>query len=149
AAATAAETLRWLGIEPRREEAAAPAAGGKSDLPAVARAVVRELDCAVLAMRYPVGDEFATDLARELYRGVFENEQSLPRALRQAVPRAAGGEDRLPLSLATPALFGRHAAELRLAPPPAKDEPFAVSAVGLAYFPEPPPQFVGRVKVMS
>jgi hypothetical protein len=141
--------LRWLGIEPRREDAAAPAADGTRDLPAVARAVVRELDCAVLAMRYPVGDEFAIDLAGEMYRGVFENEQPLPRALRQAVPRAAAGAGRLPLSLATPALFGRHAAELRLAPPPARDETFAVPAVGLGHFPEPPPQFVGRVKVMS
>jgi tetratricopeptide (TPR) repeat protein len=111
----------------------------------VARALVRELGCAVLAMRYPVGDDFAIDLAREVYRGVLEQQQTLPRALQRAVPRVARGVDRRPLSLATPALFGRPAADLRLQPPAAQRQGFAVPATGLAHFDRPAPLFVGRV----
>jgi hypothetical protein len=38
-------------------------------LPALARTLVQDLGCAVLAMRYPVGDAFAIELAEQLSGG--------------------------------------------------------------------------------
>jgi hypothetical protein len=63
------QTLSWLGLaEPRRDAAAAPeppdAAAAPKAAPTVARALVDSLDCAVVAMRYAVGDEFAMEHAR-------------------------------------------------------------------------------------
>src|SRR5207302_2247203 len=92
--------------------------------------------------------EFAIQLTEEVYRGVLERKQTLPRALQRAVPKAVQGIDRRPLSLATPALFGRAAAELSLSPPRGEPASFANPEVGLAYFEPPPPLFVGRVGVM-
>jgi hypothetical protein len=71
AAATVEETLLWLGVEPRRAGAATPAGHAAADkvLPALARTLVQDLGCAVLAMRYPVGDAFAIELAEQLSGG--------------------------------------------------------------------------------
>ena len=94
-AATVAETMRWLGLEPHRDErdldskdpnprSTGPRSGRGSrgkDRPkftSVASALVRELDCAVLAMRYPVGDEFAIALANTMYRGVSNRARICP-----------------------------------------------------------------------
>jgi tetratricopeptide (TPR) repeat protein len=150
AAATVEETLLWLGVDPHRATPAVPAAQGAADraLPALARALVRDLDCAVLAMRYPVGDAFAIDLAEQLYQGVLDRRQTLPRALQLALPEAMH-KDSMALSVATPALFGRQSAELKIQAPvaPAAAEPARIS---LAYFKERPgEQFVGRVRVLS
>jgi tetratricopeptide (TPR) repeat protein len=145
AAATVEETLLWLGLEPRRAEAAEQAAGEKA-LPALARTLVRELDCAVLAMRYPVGDTFAIDLAEQLYQGVLEKKQSLPRALELALPKVIR-PDSPPLSVATPALFGRRCVDLTIRVPEGQIE---TTGGGLAYFEERPGRhFVGRVGVLS
>jgi tetratricopeptide (TPR) repeat protein len=154
AAATVEETLRWLGIQPptsfpKLEEE--PGEGG-TPTPAVARALVRDLDCAVLAMRYPVGDDFAITLAAELYEKLLGKGQRLPRALQLAVPAALRGGPHPgipPLSVATPALFGRRVAGLTLKPPPAAATDFAPATTGLAYFPPEPERFVGRVGPMS
>ena len=148
AAATVEETLLWLGLEPRRAEAAIAAeqAAGEKVLPALARTLVHDLDCAVLAMRYPVGDAFAIDLAEQLYQGVLEKQQSLPRALELALPKAVR-PDSPPLSVATPALFGRQCADLTIQAPEGQVQP---TGAGLAYFEERPGRhFVGRVGVMS
>jgi len=156
AAATVAETLGWLGIKPlgpatasadgqRQTEVVAP-------LPAVSRALVRDLDCAVLAMRFPVGDDFAVALGEHLYEGVLGRGQSLSRALQLALPKALGKRARPgvpPLSVATPALFGRRAADLTLQVPSAKTSSFVPPAASLAFFPDEPERFVGRVGPLS
>ena len=151
AAATIEETLRWLGIEPRRTKREQDAAKEKpkpEELPALARLLVKELDCAVLGMRYPVGDSFAIHLADQLYDGVIGKKNTLARALQLAMP-AAAHPTQLALSVATPALFGRAAAELTITAP--KATRFDTSAVekGLARFPKPGRYFVGRVGPMS
>ena len=151
AAATIEETLRWLGIEPRRtkqEQDAAQEQAKPEELPALARLLVKELDCAVLGMRYPVGDSFAIHLADQLYDGVIGKKNTLARALQLAMP-AAALPTQLALSMATPALFGRAAAELTISAP--KATRFDTSAVekGLARFPRPGRYFVGRVGPMS
>jgi hypothetical protein len=165
-AATVAETLRWLGLEPHRDDRdlgveephprSKPAADqdeedegkDKPKLTSVASALVRELDCAVLAMRYPVGDEFAIALARALYRGVLEQGQDLTRALQLALPETIPGQS--PLCAATPVLFGRRAADLTLDVPETPWDELDVPTVGrLTGFDPQPKHFVGRVGVMA
>jgi tetratricopeptide (TPR) repeat protein len=150
AAATIEETLRWLGIQP--PPLAPPPSAEEGAIPAVARALVRDLDCAVLAMRYPVGDDFAIALAAELYERLLGKRQRLARALQLALPSALGERPQPgtpPLSVATPALFGRRAVGLALKPPSAATTDFAPPPTGLAYFPPEPKRFVGRVGPMS
>ncbi len=84
AASTLEETLKWLKLW-KPEMAQISSARGESDrgpMPALARQLVTSLDCAVLAMRYPVGDEFAIKLAEELYERLLGKGQTLPRALQ-------------------------------------------------------------------
>jgi hypothetical protein len=61
-AVTAAEHLHLLGLNPPTRADPAPT----GQLPVVV-VVVRRLDCAVLAMRYPVVDDFAIALADSFY----------------------------------------------------------------------------------
>jgi len=162
AAATVEQTLRLLGIQPTAaagpaqpvadaaELATAPAA--VQPLPAMARALVQDLDCAVLAMRYPVGDDFALRYCGELYEHLLGRGQLLPRAAQTALMDALGGADGLgspPLSVATPALFGRRAVGLMIRAPPLAETDFPPAAAGLAYFPPEPTRFVGRVGPMA
>jgi tetratricopeptide (TPR) repeat protein len=147
AAAAVAETLRWLGLEPTRDAQVAKKfdAVPAPRLPAVAQSLVREIGCAVLAMRYPVGDEFAIGLGETLYQNVIEHRNSLPRALQMALPETS----RSPLSSVTPALFGKQAFDLELKVPlDDPDYPRSRPSGGLAGFPDPPERFVGRVKPM-
>ena len=51
----------------------------------VARALVAELGCAVVAMRHPVLDDFAVGFADALYDRVFRHGHTLDRAVAAAV----------------------------------------------------------------
>jgi hypothetical protein len=142
AAAKVEETLAWLGVEPKRGPAPVAATG---QLQTVARALVQSLDCAVLAMRYPVGDQFAIDLGRGLFEGVLEKKQSLARALQVTLPKVSGGAEVNAAAVATPTLFGGFAAALVLPLPAGK----APVRLGLAHFPPEPERFVGRVGLLT
>ena len=110
----------------------------------VARELVRRLDCAVLAMRFSVDDGYAIALAKQLYHQLFNMHAVLPDAVRRAATEAAraGGAD--VLSPVTPALFGRRAVGLKLAPPSgAEPEDPVVFEI------DEPKRFVGRVGVMT
>jgi hypothetical protein len=152
AAASIEQTLSWLGIAEALHKAdggAAPASD-PSQAPPVVRALIGELDCAVLAMRYAVEDEFATALVHALFDGLFRLRQTLPQATQHALTTAlrenptAGA-----ISLATPALFGAKAAGLQLTPPRRPRRDFAVPETGLAAFPNERARFVGRVAAMT
>ncbi|MBX3516616.1 MAG: CHAT domain-containing protein [Rhodospirillales bacterium] len=149
AAATIAETRAWLGLPaaatPEAREAPAAGTGSDTVLPSLARALANELGCAVLAMRYPVGDQFAIDLAAGLFRHLFEKRQPLPRALAMALPAALTGA--APLSVATPALFGAAALALKLAPPAQQAEPPLYTE--MSAFPDEPERFVGRTGALA
>ncbi len=152
AAATTAETLRWLGLDDPAADLEAQAAQEATAIPAVvAWALVAELGCAVVAMRYPVIDDFAVDFADELYDRVFRHAQPLDRAVAAAVPTAAGAtlsSSRPAISASTVAIFGASAAGLSLAPPigaPALDPAEQV----MGRFPPEPPRFVGRAEPMA
>jgi CHAT domain len=157
AATSIEQTLSWLGLAEARRDAVT--AREPSDAieqapkaaPTVARALVNSLDCGVVAMRYAVGDEFAMELARSLFDGLFRQRQNLPSAIQGALTAALGpnGAAAGALSVATPALFGAKAADLKLEPPKRPAQGFAVSDTGLAEFPGQPEHFVGRVAAMT
>jgi tetratricopeptide (TPR) repeat protein len=148
AAVTAAEHLRLLDLRPPTRADPAPT----GQLPAVAAEVVRRLDCAVLAMRYPVVDDFAIALAGLFYTLLLGKGQPVAQALALSLPKAAPNPPTWSapaLSAATPALFGTHAADLRLVPPPGGPVVFEAERQKLAGFPPQPDRFVGRVGPMT
>jgi tetratricopeptide (TPR) repeat protein len=161
AAATTAETLRWVGLEEQAEQLEQedlPEPGGEPGKPAepvtvtgIARALVEQLGCAAVAMRYPVTDEFATAFTTELYERVFGRNQELGTALARAVADAAGAEPspaRPAICLATPVLVGAQADQLRLEAP--VGQPVIDAAlVRMERFPPEPERFVGRRRSMA
>jgi tetratricopeptide (TPR) repeat protein len=152
AAATAAETRRWLElIVPEALEAEANAEAKQPPLPALARELVHQIGCAVLAMRYPVVDDFAINLDERLYEGLLGRDQELPRALQLALPAAAGDmptSGAPALSVATPTLMGPLTVGLRLHPPDGLPS-FNTGTQKMTYFPDEPERFVGRAGVMA
>jgi hypothetical protein len=150
ASGTVVETYRLLGLDPPRRfgaPAADEAARTAEPLPALAQTLVEELGCAVLAMRYPVGDAFAIELCNAIYRSVLENHNSLSQALQLALPETLSNDDCSPLAVATPALFGA-AADLTF-PIPRTEPDFETPTTGLALFPREPLLFVGRVDELA
>ena len=119
-------------------------------LPGLAQALSQRLDCAALAMRYPVGDAFATELMLALYDKLLDKRRPLPAALHLALDDALAVDiPKPPLSPATPILVGVRAAELQLAPPPQEAQRLALPTVGLSIaFPPEPARFVGRLQPM-
>jgi hypothetical protein len=152
AAATAAETRRWLDlVVPQALEAEADAEVRQPPLPALARNLVGKLGCTVLAMRYPVVDDFAIDLDERIYENLLGRDQDLPRALQMALPAAVGERPTTgapALSVATPTLVGPLAASLRLRPPDGLPN-FNVGTQKMSYFPDEPRRFVGRAGPMA
>jgi hypothetical protein len=155
AAASTAETLRWLQLDDAAAIAQAHAdaedAAGGVPLTGLARGVAQRLGCAVVAMRYPVEDDFAIALAGDLYEGLFALGLPVDAALRRAVPAAAGTRPsaaKPAVSIATPTLLGSTAAGLRLTPrhgTPVLDPAEARMAAFLAE----PERFVGRTAAMT
>nr|WP_294508146.1 CHAT domain-containing protein [uncultured Rhodopila sp.] len=145
AAASIEQSLRWLGLDPANAPARdMPAPGSARAAPTVAQALTRKLGCAVVAMRYAVEDEFASNFGRALYEQLFENKNALPEAARLALSHTAGPAGAL--SGAAASLFGARAAELTLNPP--FGQGFDVNPA-LDYVPDPPEYFVGRVAAMT
>lgn len=166
AALTAEEHLRLLGLAPNKSPAGRAVDGGsdaegrrssRADgaaskaLPAVASELARELDCAVIAMRYAVADEFAIRFAEQLYDLILAKRRPVAGAVALALPRVVGGAlspDTPATSVATPAIFGARAVDLRLVPPDGAPLIFEAERQKLAHFPPQPQRFVGRVGPM-
>jgi hypothetical protein len=153
AAATIQETREWLKVESiQPREAQACDSPGQGLMPALAVDLMAKLDCAALAMRYSVGDEFAINLTTELYRQMLEKGNTLSRSLQLALQKALKDGCNAatpPLSLATPALFGSKAAGLVIKPPKSSAGEIKPATVGLSYFPPEPKRFVGRTGPMG
>jgi hypothetical protein len=147
----AAQTAAVPGADARR--AGERDGGGGFESGALATQLAGRLGCAVLAMRYPVGDDFAIALTGKLYELLADKGQPLPRAVGIALrelmagPAGAGWPA---LSVATPALFGARAAGLRLAAP-VRVQPadYGTIALKMSGFPPQPDRFVGRTGVMA
>jgi len=158
AALTLAEQRRLLRL-PALEQPDGDLEPGQASEPRAAGGLAAELaarlGCGVLAMRYPVVDDFATALAEKLYGLLAGKAQPLPRALGIALADREVIADpptaRCPaLSVATPALFGARAVGLRL-PAPQRNDPVSYDTrlLKLAGFPPQPARFVGRTAVMA
>ena len=153
AAMTLAEQRRLLHLPVPEDARGGPAEAGAAGSLAVELA--SRLGCAVLAMRFPVVDDFAISLAGRVYELVAARGQPLGRAVGIALadPKVVADPPTLgcpALSVVTPALFGASAAELTLKAP---DRPGTVKydprGVRLAGFPAQPERFVGRTAVMA
>jgi len=143
----AARAQVGLDNPPTRE--AAPEQRG-TVLPSLGQRLAEDLDCAVLAMRYPVLDDFATELALTLYDRMLERRQPLPQALQLALADALDPRrdpHRPDFSRLTPLLFGARGADLRLEAPP-RPPSFELPQTGLFHFPPAPERFVGRLMPM-
>lgn len=141
----AARAQIGLDNPPTRETAPAQAT---NVLPSLGQQLAEELDCAVLAMRYPVLDDFATELALTLYDRLLEKRQPLPQALQLALADALNpSHDTYLYTRLTPLLFGTRAADLRLQAPP-RAPSFESPQTGLFAFPQMPERFVGRLMPM-
>ncbi|UQU63604.1 CHAT domain-containing protein [Couchioplanes caeruleus] len=115
----------------------------------VARELARALDCAVVAMRYPVADEFAVDFGARLYELLLEHGQPVDAAVQLAVNEAAAGPAAPVISLVTPALFGARAVDLRVRPPTGQGPSLDPRDTKMAWFPDEPQRFVGRSAAMA
>jgi tetratricopeptide (TPR) repeat protein len=154
AAVTAADQRRQLGLptpdqapDTKRLRTTRPT---RPDPAALATELADRLGCAVLAMRYPVDDEFAIALSQKLYDLLARQGQPLPRAVSIALRQLA--RDHPALAVATPALFGARAVDLTLAAPKrsaARSYSTDSGDLKMAGFPPQPDRFVGRVGVMA
>jgi tetratricopeptide (TPR) repeat protein len=153
AAAVTAQTLRLIGLTGQAEQVEyAEAAGqveagpGEGNVSAgtagVAAALVDALDCAVVAMRYPVDDEFAIGFGAKLYEHVLGRGQPVDVAMARALKGASG------VAVATPGLFGARAAGLQLRVPAGTPD-LDPDRTPTAYLPREPERFVGRAAAMA
>ena len=120
-------------------------------VPVLSATLVDRLDCAVLGMRFPVVDDFAIGLNRELYGLLIGQGQPLGAALGIALPDLVSGPatPACPaLSAGTPALFGVRAVDLVLEAPRGYTAGVRRGADQAGRFPDQPEPFVGRVGVM-
>ena len=83
----------------------------------LAAELAERLGCAVLAMRYPITDEFATEFFTRLYERLAGKEAPLARMLGLGLSELAVSIPAATLSLYSPVLFGPSAATLQLAAP--------------------------------
>ncbi|HEU0089880.1 MAG TPA: AAA family ATPase [Pseudonocardiaceae bacterium] len=140
-----------LGVADPAAELEAQGAQEAASSVGMARALLADLGCAVIAMRYPVVDDFATGFAEVLYDRMFRNAQPVDRAVSAAVSAAAGPAPSLTrpaICLASPAILGAAATRLSLEPPIGKPVPDPAEQV-MAHFPAEPLHFVGRVEAMA
>jgi CHAT domain len=143
AAAVTAQTLRLIGLDDQADRVEDEAGGGSGEGSAgVAAALVAALDCAVVAMRYPVNDEFAIGFGAMLYEHVFGRGQPVDVAVARALKRASG------VALATPGVFGARAAGLQLRVPAGTPD-LDPDRSPVAYLPPEPVRFVGRAEAMA
>jgi CHAT domain len=149
---TTAATLRLLGLTEQAEALEAEAKErSAARLPGLARALVEEFDCAAVAMRYPVLDEFAITFSDVFYERLLSRRQPVDMSVSRAVAEAAGSvpSEGVPaLSLGTAGAFGSRAAGLKL-PMPRKQPEVNPARQKMRHFPNEPKRFVGRASTMA
>ncbi|KAB1144961.1 CHAT domain-containing protein [Streptomyces luteolifulvus] len=131
-----------------------PAPERASALTSLASAVAEELGCAVVAMRFPVGNDFARIFAVRLYTHLFRSSHTLPQALRNTLAETLADpelpERRYPLlCAATPMLYGAAALTQSLPDRPMRSvPPRGPRSNGVGALPDRPRSFVGRLREM-
>jgi hypothetical protein len=148
AAGTTAQTLRLIGLEDQAQAVQATQSGAMQVVEAagLTRALVTELGCAVVGMRYPVPDEFAIAFGEQFYEQLLDAGQPVDVATARAVAKTAGPDRSV--SLGTPGVFGALAAGMRV-PVPRGAPVLDPAGVAMAYFPAEPERFVGRAGAMA
>ena len=134
----------------RQQEQANGPSGGHA-MRAMATEIMSRLGCAVLAMRYPVSDEFATTLMQHVYQLMTGAGVPLPRALGTVLKEIAAAPAGLPqptLLVITPALFGAAAADLTRAAPPGRWVGTGSGRQPGLLLPQPE-RYVGRTGIMT
>jgi len=156
AADTTAQTLRLLGLTEQADALEAETADGQAaaQVSGLARALVRELGCPVVAMRYPVTDEFAIAFGDALYTRLLSRTRhhTVDAAVARAVTEAAGPAPtaaRPAVSLVTPGVFGPSRAAALALPVPRGRPVIDPAEQRMAYFPDEPVRFVGRAQAMA
>jgi CHAT domain len=144
AAAVTAQTLRLIGLTGQAEQVESGDAESGEGSAGVAAALVDALDCAVVAMRYPVDDEFAIGFGGLLYEHMLGRGQPVDVAVARALKGTSGPA----VSLATPAVFGARAAGLQLRVPAGTPD-LNPDRTPTAYLPREPERFVGRAAAMA
>jgi len=157
AADATARTYRLLGLTEQAQaletEASQELTEAATEIPGLARALVRDLGCPVVGMRYPVTDEFAIAFGGALYEEILTRKVPVDAAVARAVTAAANPgaqpSDAFPaISLATPCVFGAHDPRLRIDIPRGRPV-FDLAEQKTAYFPDEPARFVGRAGPMA
>ncbi len=147
-ALTAAEQRRLLGLPVPELGHGEGSANYLAE--ALATRLAERLGCAVLAMRYPVEDDFAIALTNKMYDLLASKGQSLPRAVGIALKQVMAQPAASALSAGTPSVFGGRAVGLRLAAPARiRPQDYDTAALKLAGFPPQPDRFVGRTQIMT
>jgi tetratricopeptide (TPR) repeat protein len=150
AAATAAEQRKLLGLPVPRARFLKRTDPDASSPGSFVTELTGRLNCAVLAMRYSVDDDFAIGLSEKLYNLLADKGQPLARAVGMTVKELAASGRFPVLSAVTPALFGARAVELRLAAPWRTGAPcYGTAKLKMAGFPPEPERLVGRTGVMA
>lgn len=144
----------WSGSEVAADEGGARPAPAPS-LTSLASAVATELGCAVVAMRFPVSNDFARVFAVRLYSRLFRDGHTLPQAVHKALVDIGGNSEldevHTPLlAAATPVLFGATARGQRLPDRPMTRGPARGHVrTGVGALPDSPSSFVGRQREMT
>lgn len=149
AARAALDNLDLLGLKPAVRTDDTIRSGMSESM--LALNLAQRLRCAVVGMRFPVTDGFATELTQRLYQYLVGKQHALPHALSLAVRDSSAGDatpDRPALSRGTPAVFGSAALDLTISAPRGPLRGFQESKKK-AYLGEPDARFVGRVGVMA
>lgn len=150
AAVTIAEQRRLLGLPVLIDPLSGRASGQATSPGGFAGELSERLGCAVLAMRYRVGDGFAIELSGKLYELLADRGQPLARAVGMTVKDLTAGDRFRALSAATPALFGTGVAEITLAAPRRTGpRSYGTGELKMAGFPPQAESFVGRTGVMA
>lgn len=142
AAAYLAGVRESLGIEPG--DVTPPE---ESFAASLATSVVEGLGVPVVAMRFPVEDAFAVRFTEAFYTTSLEGKGGIPHGLRIALGKSLSRAVS-PASVGTPALFGRRAADVRLAAPRSTGAGFAAPPPDAGARPQSPPRFVGRASIL-
>jgi hypothetical protein len=153
AATSASEQRRRLGlpVPGQRDRDGSFGSGETSGI--LATELSGRLGCAVIAMRYPVDDEFAIAFSARLYDLLIAKGKQLPQAVGLALRQLArdSADAGTPaLSVATPAIFGGTAIGLELTAPDCREPAdYDITRLKMAGFPSLPDRFVGRTRVMA
>jgi tetratricopeptide (TPR) repeat protein len=151
AAFTVTATRRNLGLQSTNDTDLVqqdPQAEAPQAAVSLAVAVADAARCPVIAMRYPIVDDYAIDYTRHLYDALWRLGHDIATAATYAAVQAAPTTPTPaapPESLYTPAVYGATAPTTRLTPP-AGD---TTADTRLAAFPRQAERFVGRVPALT